>query len=333
MIALDCTFRDGGYYNDWDFDIELANYYLKVMERSKIDAVEIGFRSPSKSNFANVSDAFISINLHVPTTKYFGVMINNNEINSKEIKKLFYYANVSLINLVRNCVHFKDIDQAKNTCQELKFRGYTVCCNLMQAATKSYDEIRRAAAKVRSWNAVDVLYLADSLGDMNHDSVHLAFKAIKEEWSGLTGFHAHNNKGQALNNSLEAVDIGVDWIDSTIMGMGRGPGNCETEYLLNELNKRGFGEYSLKELYKLSFEFMPLKELYKWGPYLFYYLAAEYNIHPTYIQKMLQVEIPEKIILNAIFHLKNKKANSFDKNLLKGVLYEKFCNHNSNKNG
>ena len=73
---------------------------------------------------------------------------------------------------------------------------------------------------------------------MNHDSVNYSFKAIKEGWDGLTGFHGHNNKGTALDNSLEAIDIGVDWLDSTILGMGRGPGNTETEYLLHELNKR-----------------------------------------------------------------------------------------------
>ena len=27
---LDCTLRDGGYYNNWDFSKEIVNDYLKV---------------------------------------------------------------------------------------------------------------------------------------------------------------------------------------------------------------------------------------------------------------------------------------------------------------
>ena len=40
---LDCTLRDGGYYNNWDFDIEVVNNYLEAMEQLKIDFVELVF--------------------------------------------------------------------------------------------------------------------------------------------------------------------------------------------------------------------------------------------------------------------------------------------------
>ena len=41
---LDCTLRDGGYYNNWFFEKELVNEYLQVMSMIKVDYVEIGFR-------------------------------------------------------------------------------------------------------------------------------------------------------------------------------------------------------------------------------------------------------------------------------------------------
>lgn len=319
MIALDCTCRDGGYYNNWEFDIELVNTYLITMEKSRIHAVEIGFRSPPDKQvgrFAKVTDEFIEDNLYVPNIDYFGVMVNTSEMNSKLIKKLFKYVDKSPINLVRAATHFKDLDTAEQVCKDFKNLGYTVCCNLMQAADKSFDEIKTGAEKIEEWKSVDVLYLADSLGGMNHDTVNYAYKAIKAGWSGLTGFHGHNNKGQALDNSLEAVDIGVDWVDGTILGMGRGPGNTETEYLLGELNKRGFGEFKLKDVYKLVLNrFFPLKRGYEWGPSLLYYLAAEYNIHPIYIQRMLSDNCSMNDILTAIFYLKNEKSNSFNKDL------------------
>jgi len=323
MIALDCTFRDGGYYPKWDFDIKLANKYLKVMEEVGIDAIEIGFRSPPNKpvgQFAKVTDEFIDRELYVPNIPYFGVMVDTGSMNSKIIKQLFTYSNKSPINLVRAATHFKDIDLGEEVCKSLKELGYYVTCNLMQAAGKSFDEIAASAKRINDWKAVDVLYLADSLGGMSHDAVNYAFKAIREGWSGLIGFHGHNNKGQALDNSLEAIDIGVDWIDGTILGMGRGPGNTETEYLLTELNKRNF-EFELEDLYRLVVsDFYPLKSTYNWGPSLHYYLTAEYNIHPIYIQKMITKGYSMEVVLDAIFFLRDKDTNFFNEDLYKESL-------------
>ena len=44
-IHLDCTLRDGGYYNSWDFSEELINEYLSAMEAIKVDYVELGFEA------------------------------------------------------------------------------------------------------------------------------------------------------------------------------------------------------------------------------------------------------------------------------------------------
>jgi 4-hydroxy 2-oxovalerate aldolase len=322
LVALDCTMRDGGYYPEWKFDLNLVNTYLKTMEESKINAIEIGFRTQSKQEFANVTDEFIVNNLYIPNVEYFGVMVNASDMTPKIIKESFTYADKSPINLVRMTLHFKYIDSGESICKELKNLGYTITCNLMQAADKSFEEIRDGAKKIEEWNVVDILYLADSLGGMDHDSVNYSFKAIKEGWSGLTGFHAHNNKGRALDNSIEAVDIGIDWIDSTILGMGRGPGNTETEYLLGELNKRGFGEFKLESIYKLVLnEFLLLQKQHGWGPSLLYYLAAEYNIHPTYIQKMLLCCSMDKI-LDGLSYLRDRESSFFDDNLFKELVDE-----------
>ena len=41
---LDCTLRDGGYYNNWNFSNKVVNDYLKVISRVGINYVELGFR-------------------------------------------------------------------------------------------------------------------------------------------------------------------------------------------------------------------------------------------------------------------------------------------------
>jgi 4-hydroxy 2-oxovalerate aldolase len=108
-----------------------------------------------------------------------------------------------------------------------------------------------------------------------------------------------------------------------MLGMGRGPGNTETEYLLGELNKRGFGEFNLEPIYEFVLEyFYPMKKERGWGASLLYYLSAEYNIHPTYVQTMIYDGLSDIKILKILNILKNKKSTSFKKEEL-----EKLYDH------
>ena len=72
---------------------------------------------------------------------------------------------------------------------------------------------------------------------MDPDLVSFIAKNISQNWKGELGFHAHNNKGHALVNTITAVSEGVTWVDGTITGMGRGAGNTSTESLILELKR------------------------------------------------------------------------------------------------
>ena len=79
-----------------------------------------------------------------------------------------------------------------------------------------------------------IIYLEDTFGDMNPEKVVELSKLTKKSFSGHVGFHAHNNKGLALINSITAVKEGITYTP-TVMGMGRGAGNAQTENLLIQL--------------------------------------------------------------------------------------------------
>ena len=51
VTHLDCSLRDGGYYNNWDFKDDLINQYLQVLESINIDYCEIGFRFYNNKGF------------------------------------------------------------------------------------------------------------------------------------------------------------------------------------------------------------------------------------------------------------------------------------------
>ena len=105
---LDCTLRDGGYYNKWDFDQDTVSRYLKAVKASSIDLVELGFRSLPKNTFMGpylyTTDEFIN-QLDLPEGPLYGVMINGKEFvensdgQQSVIKKLFQQKNIHLFHL------------------------------------------------------------------------------------------------------------------------------------------------------------------------------------------------------------------------------------------
>lgn len=317
--VLDCTFRDGGYYNQWDFNSDLANKYLLAVCSSGIDAIEIGFRFSPKPTFygpfAYSSDAFLR-SLNLPEGISIGVMINGSDIASCSMQEMFSPAKNAPIDRVRIALHFGKIDECEFAAKDLKKLGYEVGVNLMQSGGKSDQQIKDACRIIADWG-VDFLYFADSLGDMNSYNITHTLEIMRSEWNGPLGFHGHDNKGQALSNTMAAIDGGATWVDSTILGMGRGAGNTRTEYLLMELQAQGL-PYSPDALFSLVLEdFSKLQSKYEWGPNLLYYLSAINGIHPTYIQEMTSsLKYSVLTMLDGIKKLGSSKSNSYNKQVL-----------------
>jgi len=323
---LDCTLRDGGYYNNWDFSKDLVNDYLKAISDSGIRYVEIGFRSlkENKLNGPNFfsRDNYLNI-LKIPKNLNIGVMINISEIiNSKQNYKkilttLFENRKKTKVKFIRLATHFNEVSEVVKICKFLKSKKFKVIINLMQITEQSEKDIIIAVKKIKQAKP-NVLYFADSLGAMNSEDVSKCIKYIRSQWSGEIGIHTHNNLGKAVSNSISAIENDATWIDSTVTGMGRGPGNSETEYMLIEMSKFSKKKYNLLPLTKIIKNyFEPLKTRFKWGPNTFYYLAGKYGIHPTYIQEMLTIKMEEIEILETIKQLKNKDGNKYDVNLVK----------------
>ena len=152
-----------------------------------------------------------------------------------------------------------------------------------------------------------ILYFADTFGSCDSQDIKKIIKVIKDYSDFEIGIHAHNNMGRALSNTLTAYNEGAKYLDSTIMGMGRGAGNAQTEFLFDFFN--GKNEYSEKLFTSLIYKhFYNLKKKYMWGPNYLYYLSAKKNIHPTYVQKINENDVNDNLIFNLI---ENSKSNNF----------------------
>ena len=314
---LDCTLRDGGYYNNWDFSDKLIQEYINKISQTNIKFVELGFRNFQQNRplgtTGYTNDRLLK-RLKIPSHLKIGVMVNAGELKKnffsplKNLKRLFPKKNKK-ISFVRFACHFEEIFFLESCINWLRKNNIEVFINIMQISEIKQNQVLRVCRFLKNKN-IQALYLADSLGSLNINSLKKLIKTFKTNWHKDLGLHAHNNLNLALNNSLIAIKHGFNWIDCTILGMGRGPGNLITEDILNQVDKKNLIKVKiLKHKY-----FDKLKKQYKWGPNKFYAIAAKYKIHPTYIQEMLSDKRYSKknytIILKTLKKTDSRKYNS-----------------------
>jgi len=328
---LDCTLRDGGYYNNWDFSSDLIKDYLEAMVSIQADYVEIGFRLISNNDFkggcAFSTDSYInSLSIPHELKNKIGVMVNGSDIlsqgNSKSdihnvLEELFALKQQSPVSLVRIACHINEFEDCLPAAIWLKDQGYKVGFNLMQINNANEEKIAELL-KLANTYSIDVLYFADSMGSLNTQQIAAIVNTFKNNWNGEVGIHAHDSMGNAIKNSMQAVNDGASWVDCTVTGMGRGPGNAQTEYLSIELDNYRNLNTSKTKLFKLiRNHFRSLKEQYGWGINPYYYLAGKYNIHPTYIQKMItDTRYNEEDIVSVIDYLKEQGGSKFNPDVL-----------------
>ncbi len=313
---LDCTLRDGGYYNKWKFKKKQINLYLNAISKTRIKYIEIGFRK-FKNNIALGETGFSSekfINsLKLDKKTKYGVMVNasdlifNGKLN-KDYKKLF--PKKSKIRFVRIACHEFEIFKIKEVISFLKKQNYEIFVNLMQISEIKKKNLIKIL-KFLSKTPTDIFYIADSLGSLLPKNTKKLIELIRKFWSKDLGVHAHDNLGFALKNSNIATQAGANWVDSTVLGMGRGPGNTKTEEILKQLNASSRETASLRKIIKNYFS--KLKKKYKWGKNKYYAISAKNSIHPTFVQEILsdqRIKKNERVkVLNYLKQIPSKKFN------------------------
>lgn len=326
LNLLDCTLRDGGYYNSWNFPLDVTNKYLEAMAAADVNIVELGLRSTINKGFKGASafttDSYIR-SLTIPASLKVAVMINATEIvgdmpQEEVLQQLFpHQASESPVDVVRIACHVHEFVKALPACNWLKERGYMVGFNLMQVADRTQEEVEALSLEASKY-PIDALYFADSMGSMDPTQTTKIIGWLRKHWQGAMGIHTHDNMGLALSNTLAAMDNGVTWLDATVTGMGRGPGNARIEELVIEVaDRRGKNINMVPLMSVIGSYFQPLKNQCGWGSNPYYYLSGKYGIHPSYIQEMLaDNRYSEEDILAAINHLKLEGGKKFNLNTL-----------------
>ena len=295
---LDCTFRDGGYYNNWQFDKEVAAASIKSLNKAGVDIIEVGFKTPPSKKTKSFGGLFLYCNesqldfLNKEDKADYCFMINtqdffvDGQLDLSLINTCIKKAENSIFSWVRIATHFPTFSETTELAKTLKGLGYNVGVNLMGISLLKEDQVISALKQIPETD-VDVFYFADSFGNLEQVKVKQYIKLIRKYFKGEVGIHTHNNQGMAFANTLSALEEDVDFIDSTIMGMGRGAGNLRTEHILPYLYFNHGLDLNPSALLEVIDKYWgDLFKKYQWGWNYAFMLGSLKNIHPIYCQNL-----------------------------------------------
>ncbi len=284
--VVDCTLRDGGLVNNFEFSDEFVKALYKTNIKSGIDYMEFGYKASKeqfdvnkfgKWKFCN-DDDIIEIVGDNDTDLKISVMadVGRTDFRNDIIDK----AN-SPIDLVRVAAYINQIPAAIEMIEYCDKKGYETTVNIM-AVSKSNDQDLDDALEILGRSCVGTIYIVDSYGSLYPEQMRrLADKylAIADKYGKHIGVHAHNNQQLAFANTIDALTMGVSYLDSTVCSMGRGAGNCPTELLLSFLKNP---KYHLSPI--LTFIEQHMLKLKEdgiiWGYDIPYLLTGRLNQHP-----------------------------------------------------
>ena len=324
--VLDCTLRDGGYCNNWEFGFDNIRRITDALVNSGVDVIECGFLSNKSDYDKNVSkfNALDDIAEIIPKDKggkLFVAMMNYGE----------YYVDVlpvcdgKSIDGIRVAFHKKNMSEALDLCKRIKAKGYLVFIQAMVSLAYSDEEFLDMIKRVNEVNPYS-FYIVDSFGMMKGKDLTRLFYMVEHNLDEdiWIGFHSHNNMQLAFSNAQTLCSVSTSRnliIDSSVYGMGRGAGNLNTELFVSYLNDNLGTDYNIKPLLNIIDEI--LNDFYQrnyWGYSLPNYLSASHNAHPNYAgylddKKTLTVED-----MNEIFSMMDddKKVN-FDKSYIEDL--------------
>ncbi len=276
---LDCTLRDGGYYTNWDFDKELVNTYFKAFNNLPVDYLEIGYRSNPMNSYLGeyfYCPPYVLEESRKKSNKKLVIILDEKNVRVEHVKPLLSPC-INFIDMVRIAIDPKNFKRALHLAAAVKQLGFEVGFNVMYMSNwESEKEFLGQIKEVKG--VVDYFYMVDSFGGVYPEDVRKTYDIVKSQTDVKTGFHGHNNLEMGLINTLTAIDCGVEMVDATVTGMGRGAGNLSTELLLTSLNSKGIIELDFNELSKVVAPFSKMQESYGWGTNLPYMVSGAHSL-------------------------------------------------------
>ncbi|MCH5199494.1 MAG: hypothetical protein J1F60_00950 [Oscillospiraceae bacterium] len=331
ISLLDCTLRDGGYVNNWRFGSQKINDIIRGLARSGIDIIEIGFLrdeqyDPDRAVFARCEE----IKSVIGDTKdvKFAAMIEAKEDVSKhfplEKAALLKDAGLSFIRIM--AWEWK-LEEHLEYCKRVKELGIEISIqptSVVDYTDERFMQLLDMANEIKPFS----LYIVDTWGtEMPGKIRHLAEMANKTLDPDIAlGYHGHNNKMQGMA-CLEAI-LGMDMsrqvlCDVSLGGIGKGPGNLQTEVIADLLNEEEGGGYDVDKLCDLySKNVSDFFYENPWGYSLYHFIGSRNLVTQNYATYFRQMRYGEDVFYKFVQSLKGREKVVFNREFTENRLKE-----------
>lgn len=278
---LDCTIRDGGLINNWDFSVEFVQDLYNGLSEAGVEYMEIGYKNSAKLLNATEPNPwrFLDDNFLkeiIPTKKFtkLSALVDIGRVDPADILP----REQSVLDMIRVACYIREVDKGLELVQMFHDLGYETSLNIMALSSVPEHQLIEAFKLVEA-SPVDVVYIVDSFGSLDPADIEHQVKKFKQMIPNKQlGIHTHNNMQLAFANTLTAMRNGVSFLDSSVFGMGRAAGNCNTELLVTHIQKP---TYELKPvLGVIEKHMLEMRQKWEWGYIIPYMISGTLNEHP-----------------------------------------------------
>lgn len=333
LKVLDVTLRDGGCVNNFNFGSTYMNKILQALETAHVDIVELGYIDEKKgttkdrTQYLNEKCIETSINLKKKPGIEYVAMIDYGKFDIDKLQR----RSPNGIDGIRLAFHKKDRFEAIELGKKIIDKGYSFYVQPMITLRYSDAELLELIEFVnRNIPRAAAFYIVDSFGEMRSNDmsriINLVDYNLNSEIS--IGFHSHNNLQLSYSNAISLLQFSTNRdviIDSSIMGMGKGAGNLNTELLLEHLNMYYEKKYSIAPLLEVIDEVVnQLHSEFYWGYAVEYYLSSVNHCTPSYASYFYNKHmLPIEKVGELLSLIEENKKISFDVEYAE-MLYRKY---------
>lgn len=288
LKVLDCTIRDGGLINNHQFSDKLVRAVYETCVAAGIDYMEVGYKNSARlfpkqeyGAWRHCDEEDLDRLFGDHDAEKTGLKLTAMaDAEKSDWKDKIVPRDQSPLDMIRVAFYAHQVSEAVQMIEHLHELGYETMANLMAVTNITETEIDTVLENIAPTPA-GTMVIVDSFGHLHREHLDMLYKkysaAMKDSGKEI-GIHAHNNLQLAFANTMEAIILGANRADATMMGMGRGAGNCPMELLLGFLRNPKF---SLRPVVKLlRDEIVPLRETVEWGPLVPYNITGQRNLHP-----------------------------------------------------
>lgn len=291
LKVLDVTLRDGGCVNSFNFGQDYMEKILKALEASGVDIIEVGYIDEKNGTESGrtqyVNETVIPkciLTQKKPDVTYVAMM----DYGKFDIEHLNPRTKAG-IDGIRMAFHKKNIRDIIPLGRKIIEKGYMFYIQPMVTLRYSDEELLRLIDLINT-NLPDAsgLYIVDSFGEMRPNDMSRMLNLVDHNLipSMTVGFHGHNNLQLSYSNAMAILQFPTTrsiLIDCSIMGMGKGAGNLNTELLIEHLNMFYGKKYKIAPLLEVIDKVInQLHDEFNWGYAPEYYLSSTNHCSPSY---------------------------------------------------